>query len=405
MTFNKKLLPAIILFALLLIAVVIRMNPPQAPQQSGGVGPQLVVEATDVVARDYQVLLESYGIVRPRTRSLLVAQVEGQIVDLNPNMRDGGFFERGDVLVSIDSRDYVADVRIAEATLADAHQALAEAEARTNQAREDWERLGNEGEAPDLVLRIPQLEAARARVLSAESTLQKVRLDLERTEIRAPFAGRVLSKFVDLGQVVSRNAQLAEIYATDIVEIRLPIRNSDLSFIDLPETYRYSKERENEGGRVSIYSELAGQATWTAELVRTEGAIDETARQLHVIAQISDPFVPRAEGQTPLKIGQYVTARLEGRMLPDALVIPNNAIYQGTYVYVVENGILRRRDVDILWQNEREAIVSSGLAAGDQLVTTSLGQVTSGVRVSILGQEGQSLPGGRQRPAVRGRPN
>ena len=125
----------------------------------------------------------------------------------------------------------------------------------------------------------------------------------------------------------------------------------------------------------------------TAELVRTEGAIDETARQLHVIAQISDPFVPRAEGQMPLKIGQYVTARLEGRMLPDALVIPNNAIYQGTYVYVVENGILRRRDVDILWQNEREAIVSSGLAAGDQLVTTSLGQVTSGVRVSILGQE------------------
>jgi RND family efflux transporter MFP subunit len=405
MTFKKKLLPAIILFALLLVAVVIRMNPPEAPQQRGGGGPQLVVEAANVVARDYQVVLESYGIVRPRTRSMLVAQVEGQIVNLNPNMRDGGFFERGDVLVSIDSRDYVADVRIAEATLADARQALSEAQARTNQAREDWARLGNEGEAPDLVLRIPQLEAARARVLSAESTLQKVRLDLERTEIRAPFAGRVLSKFVDLGQVVSRNAQLGEIYATDIVEIRLPIRNSDLAFIDLPETYRYSEERENEGGRVSIRSELAGQATWTAELVRTEGAIDEAARQLHVIAQISDAFVPQTEGQLPLKIGQYVTARLEGRTLPDALVIPNNAIYQGTYVYVVENGILRRRDIDVLWQNESEAIVSAGLAAGDQLVTTSLGQVTSGVSVSILGQEGQSGPGGRRRPAGQGRQN
>jgi RND family efflux transporter MFP subunit len=405
MTFNKKLFPVIILFALLLVAVVIRMNPPEAPQQRGGGGPQLVVEATDVVAGDYQVVLESYGIVRPRTRSMLVAQVEGQIVELNPNMRDGGFFERGDVLVSIDSRDYVADVRIAEATLADARQALSEAEARTNQAREDWKRLGNEGEAPDLVLRIPQLEAARARVRSAESTLQKVRLDLERTEIRAPFAGRVLSKFVDLGQVVSRNAQLAEIYATDIVEIRLPIRNNDLSFIELPETYRHSNETANEGGRVTIHSELAGQATWTAELVRTEGAIDETARQLHVIAQINDPFVPQAEGQLPLKIGQYVTARLEGRMVPDALVIPNNAIYQGTYVYVVENGVLRRRDVDILWQNEREAIVATGLAAGDRLVTTSLGQVTSGVRVSILGQEGQSGPGGRQRPAGQGRQN
>ena len=222
MSYNKKLLPVIILGALLLIALVIKLNPPEAPQQRNAGGPQLTVETLDVVPRDYTVALESYGIVQPRTRSMLVAQVEGQIVSLNPNLRDGGFFERGDILVTIDSRDYAADVSIAEAALADARQALAEAEARSNQAREDWDRLGNEGEIPDLVLRIPQLEAARARVLSAESSLRKARLDLERTAIQAPFAGRVLTKFVDLGQVVSRNTQLAEIYATDIVEIRLP---------------------------------------------------------------------------------------------------------------------------------------------------------------------------------------
>jgi len=392
MSLNKKLLPVIILGALLLLAFVIKLNPPEAPQQRNFSGPQIVVETLPVVPRDYSVALESYGIIQPRTRSMLAAQVEGQIVDLNPNLRDGGFFERGDILMTIDSRDYAADVSIAEATLADARQALAEAEARSNQAREDWDRLGNEGEIPDLVLRIPQLEAARARVLSAESSLRKVRLDLERTQIRAPFAGRVLTKFVDLGQVVSRNAQLAEIFATDIVEIRLPLRNRDLPFIVLPETYRYSDETENKGGRVEISSELAGRATWEAELVRTEGAIDQTARQLHVIAQINDPFAPPAEGQTPLKIGQYVTAKLEGNTVPDALVIPNNTIYQGTYVYVVEDGILARRDIDILWQNEEEAIVSTGLAAGDQLVTTSLGQVTSGVRVSISGEDDKQRP-------------
>lgn len=386
MSFNKKLLPVIILGTLLLLALVIKLNPPEPPQKRNASGPQLTVETLDVVPRDYAVALESYGIIQPRTRSMLVAQVEGQIVDLNPNLRDGGFFERGDILVTIDARDYAADVSIAEAALADARQALSEAEARSNQAREDWERLGNEGEIPDLVLRIPQLEAARARVLSAESSLRKVRLDLERTEIRAPFAGRVLTKFVDLGQVVSRNAQLAEIFATDIVEIRLPIRNRDLPFIDLPEVYRNSDEAQNKGGRVEIRSQLAGLATWEAELVRTEGAIDATARQLHVIAQISDPFAPPAEGQTPLKIGQYVTAKLEGNTLSDALVIPNNSIYQGTYVYVVEDGILSRRDIDILWQNEEEAIVSTGLAADDQLVTTALGQVTSGVRVTTSGQ-------------------
>ena len=396
MSYNKKLLPVIILGALLLIALVIKLNPPEAPQQRNAGGPQLTVETLDVVPRDYTVALESYGIVQPRTRSMLVAQVEGQIVSLNPNLRDGGFFERGDILVTIDSRDYAADVSIAEAALADARQGLAEAEARSNQAREDWGRLGNEGEIPDLVLRIPQLEAARARVLSAESSLRKARLDLERTAIQAPFAGRVLTKFVDLGQVVSRNTQLAEIYATDIVEIRLPLRNRDLPFIDLPETYRYPAETENKGGRVEIRSELAGRATWEAELVRTEGAIDQTARQLHVIAQIIDPFAPPTGGQTPLKIGQYVTALLEGKTVPDALVIPNNAIYQGTYVYVVENGILARRDIDILWQNEAEAIVSTGLMAGDQLVTTALGQVTSGIRVAISGKDGDKRPAGRK---------
>ena len=110
---------------------------------------------------------------------------------------------------------------------------------------------------------------------SAESALEKARLDLERTQIRAPFAGRVLRKLVDLGQVVSPNAQLAEIFATDIVEIRLPLRNRDLPFIDLPETYRYDDDSGQASGRVEIRSDLTGDATWDARLVRTEGAIDE----------------------------------------------------------------------------------------------------------------------------------
>jgi len=386
---NKKLLPVLIIAALLLVAFVIRMNPPESPKQRAFTGPQMAVEALTVTPRDYRVMLESYGTIQPRTRSMLVAQVGGEIVDVNPNVRGGGFFERGDILVRIDSRDYAADVRIAEATLADARQSLAEAEARSEQAREDWERLGNSGEPPNLVLRVPQLEAARARVISAESGLQKTALELERTEIRAPFAGRVLRKFVDMGQVVSQNTQLAEIYATDIVEIRLPLRNRDLPFIDLPETFRYTDETEQFGGRVVIQSDLAGQATWEAELVRTEGSIDETARQLHVIAQIDDPFAATEARQTPLKIGQYVTAIIEGNTVHGALVIPNNAIYQGTYVYIVEDGILWRRDIDIVWQNDDEAIVSSGVVAGDKLVLTSLGQVTSGIRVTIVGEEDQ----------------
>ncbi len=390
---NKKLMPLYIFGGLLLIAVVIRLNPPESEQRMPYSGPMMTVETRQVSETDYPIMLESYGTVQPRTRSILVAQVGGQIVSVNENVRNGGFFEEGDILANIDPRDYEADVRIAEATLLDAKQALAEAEARTNQAKEDWARLGNTGEAPDLVLRIPQLEAARAKVISAESALQKAALDLERTRIVAPFGGRILRKFVDVGQVVSPNTQLAEIYATDYVEIRLPLRNRDLAYIDLPESYRFTDVPRARQGRVEIWSDLGGEETWEALLVRTEGAIDETARQLHVIAQIDDPFGRDHENHAPLKIGQYVTARLEGKTIPDALVIPNNTIYQGSYVYIVEDEVLRRRDIEIAWQNDSEAIIGAGLEPGDMLVMTPLGQVTSGIRVSVVGEQGDRRMG------------
>jgi len=400
---NRKFMPIAIFAGLIAIAVIIRMNPPETPQRPQFSGPTMTVETIPVLPRDYRIMLQSYGTVQPRTRSMLVAQVGGQIVEINENVRDGGFFEKGDTLGQIDPRDYEADVQIALASLADAKQAMAEAIARSDQAREDWERLGNEGEPSKLVLRIPQLEAARAGVGSAESALTKVKLDLERTSIVAPFAGRVIRKLVDLGQVVGPNTQLAEIYATDVVEIRLPLRNRDLSFIDLPESYRHSGPRETSID-VLIKSDLIGNEKWQARLVRTEGAIDESARQLHVIAQIDDPFGPRSEGRSPLKIGQYVTAEIEGKTLPGALVIPNSAIYQGSYVYTVEDDILRRRDIEIAWQNDIDAVVDNGLELGMDLVMTPLGQVTSGIRVSVLGAESRGNrrtgPGGRNNPGV-----
>jgi RND family efflux transporter MFP subunit len=390
---NKRLIPLAIFAGLILVAVLIRMNPPETPQRPSFAGPQMVVETRTVERQNYQVWLQSYGTVQPRTQSVLVAQVGGQIVSINANVRDGGFFEAGDVLAQIDPRDYEADVRISEASLADARTSLAEAEARTVQAREDWERLGNPGDAPELVLRIPQLDAANARIKSAESALEKARLDLERTKIVAPFAGRVLRKLVDVGQVVSQNTQMAEIYATDVVEIRLPLRNRDLGFITLPESFRYSNGESAADSEVTIMSDLIAKEAWKAMLVRTEGAIDESARQLHVIAQIDDPFGPENAGKSPLKIGQYVTAEISGDQLADVLVIPNNSIYQGSYVYIVENEVLRRRDVVIAWQNDNDAVIANGLDHGDQLVVTPLGQVTSGIKVSIAGER-QMPPGG-----------
>ena len=313
----------------------------------------------------------------------------GKIVRLHDDgsiPEDNPFFEEGDVLLSIDPRDYEADVKISEAALMDARQSLAEEEARSEQATYDWKRLGNEGEAPDLVLRIPQMLASEARVISADSNLDKTRLDLERTNVVAPFAGRILTKFVDVGQVVSNNPRVADVYATDYVEIRLPLRDRDLAFIDLPESYRFRDVREEDMPSVLVKSTLVEEERWAGKIVRTEGAIDDSARQLHVVAQIDDPFGYEGENKVPLKIGQYVTASIEGQIIPNAVVIPGSAIYQGSYAYVVEDGVLQRRDIKIAWANDTESVIRSGLEDGDELVITPLGQVTSGVRVSIEGQ-------------------
>ena len=387
-TMKKRLLPLAILVGAVVLAQVILSNPPEAKRRGASKAPQMTVEVNQLEPKVYQVQLASFGTVKPRTESVLVAQASGQIRFLSDNFRAGGFFEKGEVLLELDDRDHKADVKIAEANWLDSKQKLAEEKARAEQALTDWKRLGKKGQPNSLVLREPQLEAAKAKLLSAEAQLAKANLALERTKIVAPYAGRVLNKKVDVGQVVSNNSQLADIYAVDFVEIRLPIKNQDLALIDLPEEFR-GQQSDNKVQSSVVFHSAMGEDQWLGKLVRTEGAIDELSQQLYVVAQIEDPYAfESTEGEySPIKIGQYVSANISGKLLTNALVIPTQSIYQGSFVYVVEEGVLLRRPVELLWKNEQEAVIKSGLKAGDKLVITALGQVSSGTAVSIAGDK------------------
>lgn len=390
---SRRWWPLLILATFLLIAAFFFSSGPEAKRMAPDSSPRITVETQQLQLSDFAIEVESYGTVQPRTQSLLVAQVSGQITEITQKFRDGSFFQRGDLLLQIDPRDARANVKIAEATLMDARQALQEENARAAQAAADWERLARDEPANDLVLRKPQLLAAQARLVSAEANLDKARLALERTRITAPFDGRVLRQMVDLGQVVNVNSQLGEVYATDAVEIRLPIRNRDLAYIELPE--RYTNAEADVLPDAKLHSSLIKDQTWYGKIVRTESAIDQNARQLHVVAQIDKPFAKddatsrnaaddgnQNEAGTAIKIGQYVTATIEGKTLNDVISVPESAIYQNSFVYIVRDGMLHRREIDIAWQNGELAIIDRGLNAGDQLVLTPLGQVTSGTRVN-----------------------
>lgn len=391
MPFNKAKLPRLVMPVIILIVAgiiisVIFKNPPSTKRFGGAKQAQLVVDIKNIQAAPYRINVASYGVVKPRTQSVLVAQVSGEVSFISESLRDGGFFEKGQVLLRIDERDYRSEVKIAEASLLSAKQALFEEQARGKQALADWQRLGSDEAPSDLVLRKPQLASQEANVLSAQAKLEKAQLALERTNIVAPFSGRVLKKHVDIGQVVSNNAQLAEVFATDTVEIRLPINNKDLAFIDLPEIYQ-SGEKTNQNSQVTFNSDLIGEQTWQGKLVRTEGAINDASQQLYVVAQIEDPYSTPVTGQNPVKIGQYVNALIRGREIQNALVIPNDAIYQGSYVYVLNNeNRLLRKDITLAWQGESESLIGAGLEPNSRLVVTPLGQVSSGTQVAVLGE-------------------
>lgn len=387
---KKVIVPVAILIATFLLSKVIFNNPPQGNRGSGAPIAKVTVETLTLAPQSYPVMLTSFGTVQPRTKSTLVAQVSGEINEISDQFRDGGFFEKGDVLVQLDDRDHRAEVKINQSNLLSAKQTLMEENARAKQALIDWERLGNGSEPNDLVLRKPQLAAAQAQVLSAQANLAKAELLFERTKVVAPYAGRILKKHVDIGRVVVNNSQLADIYAIDYVEIRLPINNKDLSFMILPEQYRNS-DKVVLGSSVTFTSDLLGHQQWQGRIVRTEGAIDEVSQQLYIVAQIDDPYDELNNKIAPIKIGQYVTAEITGKIIEQALVIPNAAIYQGSYVYVVENidgqHVLKRKEIDIRWQNTNEALIDSGLTFSEELVLTPLGQVSSGTPVQVIGEK------------------
>lgn len=386
----KILLPLVVLGGSVAAAVALIVTGPQAERRPP---PPVIplVEVQTVEATTYQIEVESRGTVSPRTQSTLVPEVSGLIVEVAPSFRNGGFFERGDPLLFIDSRDYENAVTVARAELAQARLSLIEEEAEADQALRDWQRLSERGEeAPALVAREPQLASARAAVAAAGARLRQAEIDLERTRIRAPYAGRVLEKSADVGQYVTSGTVLATIYAVDYVEIRLPLTDEQQSVLRLPEDYRDDEDHAANGLPVTLYAQIGRQLhEWTGRVVRTEGAIDTRSRQLFVVAQVDDPYA-RQEGRPPLKVGQFVEARIPGRHLEGVFVLPRGATTGEDEVFVVTTDKrLQRRPVDVIWRDADHVVIAGGLEAGERISLTPLPFAADGVRVRVQGEQSE----------------
>ncbi len=338
--------------------------------------------------REYTVILKSQGTVRARTQSALATEVRGRIISISPSFREGGFFEEGDILLKIDPSDYAMELTVAESTLIQRELELEEEKARYEQAQLDLERL-NLGTPSSLARREPYYQLAKAKVAAAQSRVATARKNLERTSIRAPFAGRVLQKNVDVGQFVSQGIQLARIYAVDFAEVRLPLTENQLRYLNLEEVYRGENPDFPDSPVVFLRHTSAGATyQWEGRVVRAEGAIDTRSRQLFVIAQISNPYGRTESKKPPLKVGTFVLAEITGKTITEVFVLPRKLLKENQYVLTVDNeNRLRRTDVEILWHDDEHIVVGEGITAGDLLNLTDLPLVLEGLPVLAKEQE------------------
>jgi RND family efflux transporter MFP subunit len=381
----KIALPVVVLGGSILIAVALLATGPEAQRRKPPPA-QPTVEVMVTAPQTYQVDVRTRGTVSPRTQSTLVPEVAGRIVEVAASFRNGGFFDKGDVLATIDPRDYEIAVTIARSELAQARLKLREEEAQAEQARQDWKKLGGGAEPTALVLRKPQMASARAAVAAAEGRLRQAEIDLQRTRVRAPYVGRVLEKSVDIGQYVAQGTVMATIYAVDYVEIRLPLTDEQQAFVDLPELYRGEGVAPEAAPKVVLTARIGGkEREWEGRIVRTEGAIDTKSRQLFAVAQVDDPY-GRHGDRPPLKVGQFVQARIQGRHLDNAFVIPRGAVRGDSEVFVVDDADrLRRRKLDIAWRDAEHVVVIEGLAPNERISLTPLPFAADGVQVRIAG--------------------
>ena len=380
---NKVVLPILILGVGIAVAWMLMISSPKA-QRKPVVSLPPLVQVEQVSAQNVRIPVFSQGTVRPRTSSNLSAEVTGRIIETSSRFANGAFFKKGDVLLRINPSDYELAITKAEALVASARQQLARAEAEYKQKLEEYKGI-ERSKITDYALRKPQYEEAKASLKAATADLDLAKVQLQRCVIRAPFDGRIVDKKADIGQYVTPGMMLANVYSTDVAEVRLPLSQSQINLLDLPTSA--SDSEEIEPAKAMLTAQSAGQPqSWESKIVRKEAIIDERNRLQYVVAQVADPYgldsktIKRAE----LTTGLFVEAKIEGRLIENVFVVPRKSIHNNNTVWILDQDKrLRIKSVDLIHRGEDKVYISQGLSNGDSVITSPLDAVIDGMQLRI----------------------
>ena len=382
---KKVLLPVAVIAAAAVISIIITIMRP-APLKLEAPDTAVAVKTLLLYAQSANLLVESQGTVLPRTQTKLISEVSGAVLSLSPKFVVGGTFEAGEIMLQLDPTDYEVALQRAEARLISMNAQATFELARATQARKEWAMTGRPAtEAPLLALRQPYLAEARANVLQAEAEVKQAKLKLARTTIRAPYLGMVSAKTVDIGQYVSLATPLGEIFAIDFAEVRLPLTEKDLTRIDL-----IIHGSNAELPTVTLNATVASKPVqWTAQIVRSEGVVDQLNRAQYLVAQINDPYAVISESvgnPIPLLMGTFVRAEIAGKTIDNVYAIPRHALMEGNRVALVDaEQRLSLTPIESSHGDEQFYYVNAGLEDGAEIIVSAMGAAIEGMLVRPVG--------------------
>jgi RND family efflux transporter MFP subunit len=298
----------------------------------------------------------------------MVPQVSGALTFVSDQLLPGGRFAKGALMARIDARDYQLAVEQERSRVKQAEVELALEQGRQETARREWQLLGNAGDPPELAARKPQLAATELNLEAARSGLGRAELALSRTNIRAPFNSMVITESADVGQVVG-TAAVATLVGTDRLWVNVSVPVEHLAVLDIPGV-------SGAAGSVAVVTQELGTEAITraGEVLRLAGQLDPQSRTATLIIAIDDPLnlSAGAEPGLPMLPGAFVSVVIEGREMADTVTVPRVALQDNAYVWLSEDDKLVRRDVTVGWRNDDDIVLTSGLSAGDQVLTTPL---------------------------------
>ena len=357
-----------------LSALIVATGPTLEPKPPPSTAPLVRIKIAE--AERVQLTSFTHGTVLPRTESELVPEVSGRIVEMSATMVSGGFFSKGDSLVKIDPLNYQVALEQALANQASAESELDNAQRASARVQDLATRQSaSQSERDDAVNRV---SIAKASLREATARVARAKRDLERTEILAPYDGRVRSERIDIGQFVDRGASIASLYATDIAEVRLPIHDDELRFLQLP----LAQSKQPVQPAVVLRARFGGEMhSWQGTVVRTEGELDPKTRMINVIAQVASPYA-LVENRPPLAVGLFVEAEIIGKQVENVVILPRDALQQDDRVYVVDaDNRLEFRDVTVLRMLDDEVYISSGIERGERVCLSNLDVAIEGMSV------------------------